>query len=205
MSRPVGHTLTPYGSPMHIAQLTLVLLKATFANLGGDNYPFKYTKNVNTTGIVIDTSFNKNSKIFGIKPLLVVSREAVTGTQLSPNDIAYQSIKTLDSIETSMISSSVSVKILSKDVGEVDILSAQVFNFLFSCRNSFQALLGVHQAQTPTLSPIIPYEQDDKLFFCTATLPYIAQYKWTHTVPQNILEQIDLYTNDDPTVFLNDN
>jgi len=186
---------------MHIAQLTLVMLKATFAELGGDNYVYKYTQDFNTTGVVIDTVFNKESGAYGKKPAVIVSRGAVNSNQISAGDMGVQSIHTHNSMKTSLVQSSVEIKVLSKNSGEVDHLSNEVYNFLLMCRTVFPKMLGIHMANNPSMSPISPMEQDDHMYYCVASLPYQTQYMWRHLIPQNILNGIHLYINNEESFY----
>lgn len=181
---------------MHVAQLTLVMLKATFAELGEDDYPFRYTQDFSTTGIVIDTQLNKSSEVYGIKPALIVNRGGVNAQQIAIGDKALQNQINNNSQLSSLTQSSVEVKIISKASSEVDFLSNEVFNFLLMSRSIFPKMLGLHTASPPSLSQIIPMEQDDTMFYCVATMPFSMQYKWVHLITQNILNNIGFYIND---------
>ena len=196
MDKPVGHKYIPYGTPMHVAQLTLVLLKATFAELGDETYPFRYTQDFGTTGVVIDTQLNKHSEIYGLKPAIIVNRGPVNGQQIAVGDKALQNQVNNNSQLSALIQSSVDIKIISKVSSEVDFLSNEVFNFLLMSRKLFPQLLGLNVASPPSLSPIASMEQDDSMFYCVATMPFSMQYKWVHLVPQVILNNIGFYMNE---------
>jgi hypothetical protein len=200
MDKPVGHSYTAYGTPMHVAQLALLMLKATFAELGGNDYQFKFTNDFNTTGILIDTQYNKDSYMYGRKPALIVNRGAISSQQFAIGDRAVHNLKTNNEVRSSLVNSGVEVKIISKASMEVEILSNEVFNFLLMCRRVFPNILGLHSADTPGLTPITPYEQDDSMYYCVGSLPFSMQYKWVHLVPQTILDNIGFY-NDDNYVF----
>lgn len=187
---------------MHIMQLVLVMLKATFAEIGGVNFAFRYVNDFEQTGIIIDTEFNKESGAYGKKPALVVARGAVNSQQIAMGDRSSQSIPTQNSTKTSLVHSSVDVRILSKSSVEVDLLGNEVLNFLVSCRTLFPSMLGLHQVSNPTLTAISTLEQDDTMYYATATMSFLMQYKWRHLVPQNILNSLHLYINDELNYIL---
>jgi hypothetical protein len=196
VDKPIGHKYSAYATPMHITQLSLVMLKATFAELGEEGFVFRFTQDFNTTGVVIDTTYNKESEIYGKKPAIIVNRGGVSSQQISTSDLAGQNINTSAALKTSLVTASLIIKILSKMQSEVDYLSNEVFNFLLMCRSVFPSLMGLHRVEHPTLSEISVTEQDDTMYYCVASLPYSMQYKWTHLVPQNILNSIGFYVND---------
>lgn len=203
MTLPIGHNHIPYGTPLHVTQLALALLKAAFAEMGGEDYAYRYQNDFDATGIVIDTVFNKDSGVYGKKPQLVVARGGISPQQVSLGDRADKSVKTTNEVQTSLIQSSLEIRVLSKSSLEVDILGNEVFNFLLMCRGLFPKMLGVHIANHPNLSAVSQTEQDDTLYVCTASLQYSMQYKWLVLPPQELLKGIDFYINDIFTFELN--
>jgi hypothetical protein len=197
MTLPVGSSLTPYSTPMHVYQLVLQLLRETFATMGGDDYPFRYTPDFETTRILVDTIYNKDSEAFGKKPLLVVSRGGIGMAPTVIGDRGTMNLRTSAGTYTTLVSSSVNVKVIGRTQATTDILANEVFNFLTTCRTLLPRLTAVHTVQGINLSEIGPLEQDDSLFVCIASLNYAMQYRWVQIDPVLLLKGIDFYVNED--------
>lgn len=196
--RPIGNTLIPVGTPLHVTNLVTVLLKATFATLGSPDYPFRYTDDIHTTGLMVDSVFNKDSEYWGKKPFVIVSGGDISNTVLATGDIGGIGKHTQNKSKTSMINSSVNFHIASKLNGEVDILRNEIFNFLTTCRTLLPQLTGLHNVNNTAVSPVGQFEQDGPTYFSNGLLAYTIQYKWSDTIPQNILKSVQLNENGVP-------
>lgn len=72
--RPIGNPIIPYDTPLHVMELFLQILKLTFEELPED-YPYRYVRDdFDKSGVAFDVALNKDSEVYGKKPLVVVSR-----------------------------------------------------------------------------------------------------------------------------------
>ena len=204
MTLPVGNSLTPIGTPYHVSQLVLLLLKYTFANQSDPDFPFRYTDNYETTQIIFDTVFNKESEVVGKRPIIIVSRGDVSSQQVSLKDLSYNGplLNSPTYKKHSLVRSSVQIKILAKHSSEVDILSNEILNFLITCRTILPNLTSILHIDSINVTPVALFEDDGHLFYCIAMLSYVMQYKWIQIDATEILKEIALYFNEDLVVEL---
>lgn len=182
---PRGSSLIPYGSPLHVTELVLLMLKQTFAEFPED-YPYRFVPgNFEASGIAFDVPYNKDSEIFGKKPIIVVSRGAQSTAPVAISDRASQDYKTRDKVGSTLIRSSVNVRITSKAKAEVEVLSQLVFHLLMYFRVHLPRYLGVHMASDVMLSEVRQMEDDDEIFTTELTCSYTTQPKWDD---KNLLE-----------------
>lgn len=200
---PKGHKFIPRSTPLHVAQLMMQLIRYTFEAFSSDpDYPFTFTDDLETTGIVLDTAFNKKSKVHRTKPVIVVSRGAISSQQNVIGDVAFSSVKNNFKNKTSLIQSSVNITTIAANSGEVDLLSNELFNFLVSMRTSIPALTTIHQIQGTSLSEVRPLEEDTRLYHAQASMTYLMQYKWTWKTTDIPLSEIGLFVNLSKTMDL---
>jgi hypothetical protein len=209
---PTGHALTNIYTPLHVSHLVLMLLKETFANVPDDltpPYPWKYKDNYNDTEILIDTVYNKDSQTHG-KPLLVVNRGQISAAPIVLGDRVfynYPGKKTnpgdpqtsFHKFQTTQLQSSLSIKIISKHSGEVDILSNTILEFLVATRTLLTEVTPIQFGQNVQLTPISKFEQDDSMFYCQADLAYTLQYKWTTFIHTNLIKSISIFLGTEVT------
>jgi hypothetical protein len=197
ISPPVGHKLTPRTSPFHVYQLVLQLLKLTFKDISEDpNYPFRLTDDPETTGVFVAATMDKNTKMYGAKPVILVSRGAMSTQQLVIGDRAQAALGLAESKGSTGVHSSVDISVISKHPTTTDIIATEVFGFLTSCRTILPALVSLHQITGISASPVAPYEDDDHMYQVQLSLNYFMQYKWTKTLSERVLAEIGLYIND---------
>ena len=198
---PIGNKITPRTTPLHVYQLVMQLLRITLKTVSeSDDYPFIYTDDIATTGVILDTSFNKEAPTYGKKPLIIVSRGNVSTQPAVLGDRASGSLGTTLSSRTTLVQSSVQVKVISKRSGEADILSNVVYNFLLTCRTVLPALTSIHNIQAISMSPIAQLEEDDHMFYTQASIDYTMQYQWTWDIVPTLLEEIGFHINDKLTI-----
>lgn len=198
MSNPVGNQFTPRTTPLHVYQLVLLLLKEMFRDLE-DGHPLKYSDDPSQSRIAFDTIFNKDSDVYGTKPLVVVSRGDINSSPTVLGDMGVQHPSTMNSYRMGIVGSSTIIKIICGNSGQVDLLSNEIFNALMTIRVFIPSLTSVSTVTGVSLSPIAPYEEEDHLYYCVATMQYVMQYKWTDIIPQNLLNQINLYLTHPPS------
>lgn len=203
ISPPVGHRTTPRSTPLHVYQLVLQLLKLTFREISEDPaYPFKLTDDPETTGVFVATTLDKNTKMYGAKPIILVSRGAMTTQQLSMGDRTQASLASYNTQGFTGVHSSVDITVLSGRATTTDIIATEVFGFLTSCRTVLPALMGIQQITGIDASPVAPYEDDDHMYHVQLSLRYFMQYQWSKTLSPTVLGQIGLFINDELRVDL---
>lgn len=193
---PRGNPLVPYGTPLHVAELVLALLRLTFAALPED-HPYRFTDDYATTGILFDTTYNKDSGAFGIKPLVVVSRGGQSTAPIMTGDMAALSKALERKIGSTLVSASVDIQVRGRAKAETEIVGQLVFGMLTACRTLMPELAGVHMVENLSLSPSIRDDRDDAQFVARLSLTYSMQYAWQWTLPAELLRVIGLSINKD--------
>lgn len=188
-SRPQGNTLTPYGTPLHVSELMLLLLKQTFAEFP-EQHPLHYDEDASRSSLAFDVSLNKDSAQYGHKPLIVVARGVQSTAPIVVGDLAANTLALHAKKSTGLVSASLDIRMLSRHKGEVEILAQHVFGFCLLCRTILPHLLGVHMVDSINLSPVARFDQDDAMFLAQLDMNYSMQYKWDHTVEVNLLRAV---------------
>ena len=183
---PVGSSLTQRGTPLHVAELVLLLLRSTFAELPADD-PHRYSSRFEDTRIAFDVALNKESAIYGKKPLVVVSRGSTSTQPAALGDTASLSLPTLHAHKTMLIHSSVNVRVLSRAKAECEAVSQRVFDFLMQYRMLLPKYLGIHQAEAIQMSEVQKFEQDDEMFLTLLTFSFLQQPTWTQEAVAPVL------------------
>jgi hypothetical protein len=192
---PSGNKYTPRTTPLHVYQLVLEIIRETFRGLS-DDHIYKLTEDIETTGVLVDTTYNKDSEAFGRKPLIVVSRGGASTTPAFLGDTAVTDIRLGSAMKTSIVHSSVIVKVISDNLGQVDILANEIFNLLLTCRTVLPQHTSIQTITNISMSDITPFTQGVNQRLCTIMLSYSMQYRWTSIPPQLLLQGINqkLYT-----------
>ena len=208
---PHGHRITPRYTPLQVQQTVIALLKLTFGEVPDESdYPFKFRPNYDDTGILIDSSYNKEANVLG-KPLIVVSRGGVSSQPVAIGDLVNRNMpllknKNLDRSkeifersQTTQVASTLEIRLLAKSSLEVDILSNEVFQFLVAMRTALAIHTPIQIAQGVSLSGISKFEQDDAMFICTASMNYTLQYKWLSNLTQHLIDCLAVHLRTDLT------
>lgn len=193
---PRGNPLVPYGTPLHVAELVLALLRLTFAALPED-HPYRFTDDYATTGILFDTTYNKDSGAFGVKPLVIVSRGGQSTAPIMTGDMAALSKALECKIGSTLVSASVDIQVRGRAKAETEIVGQLVFGMLTACRTLLPELAGVHMVENLSLSPSIRDDRDDAQFVARLSLNYSMQYAWQWTLPAELLRVLGLSINED--------
>jgi len=189
---PVGNSLVPYGTPLHVTELFLRLLKVVFAEFPKD-YPYRYVEgSFEESGIAFDVSLNKESEIFGRKPLVVISRGAQNTTPISIGDYAGGNIPTNTGRGSNTYTAQLNFQVVSKTKAEVEIISQHIFGLLMVCRTWMPKLLNIHMVTSVMLSEVTKMEDDDTVFTAQGAFNYVGQYIWTQTTDDPVLRSIGL-------------
>jgi len=196
MTLPVGDTITPVSSPMHLVQLMLLVLKETARSWGDPDYPFRFTDSLDTTGILFDVEYNKDSGVYGHKPVVIVGRGNVGTSPAMLGDIGTKDTFSGNTRKSSLISSSLAIKVIGNTYMEVDILSHELFNFLISTRTLLPQITTIHSIAGINLSQISPYEEGDHHYYAVLNMDYTMQYKWSQAKINELLASVHLIIND---------
>ena len=189
---PIGNRLVPYGTPLHVTELFLRLLKIVFSEFPKD-YPYRYVDgNFEESGIAFDVSLNKESEIFGKKPLVIISRGSQNTTPLSIGDYASGHLPTNSACGSNTYAAQINFQVVSKTKAEVEIISQHIFGLLMVCRTWMQKLLNIHMVNSIMLSEVTKMEDDDTVFTVQGAFSYVGQYIWSQTTDDPVLRSIGL-------------
>lgn len=192
MRYPLGSPLIPYGTPLHVTELFLQVLKTTFADFPED-YPYRYIPGDYTaSGVAFDVALNKDSNIYGKKPLIVVSRGAQTTSPQVIGDIAHVNLPRNVKFGTGLVSSSVNVAVSSRVKAEAEIVAQLVFGTMMLCRTHMPQLLGIHMVDAIQLTDVNRMDEDDAMFVANAMFQYTTQYVWKQTTIDAVLRGIGI-------------
>lgn len=192
---PTGNKLTPTATPLHISQLVYQMLRYTFENQP-DDFPFKWNSDVNLTGILFDTTFNKNGEMYGKKPLIICNSGGISTAPIMTGDVAYKDMFTSNSQKVTMINSSVQIRIISSKYSEVEILKNEIFNCLVALRTVLPGYTSITMIHQIIADEVRKFQLDENMYIGTCVLQYSAQYAWSHEVVQNILNGINVIINE---------
>lgn len=188
---PSGNYYTRIGTPFHIAQLVLLLIRETFQELD-DDHPWRWRADFDETGIIIDTIFNKESEMYGKKPTIIVDRGDIGSSPVVLGDKAAEDPLTSAAKQTTVASSSVNVKVISEDSSAADILANEIFNFMITARFIMPRMTTIQNVGSITLSTPAEYKLGENLYYVQANMLYTMQYRWDRTIPQLLLSEVEL-------------
>jgi hypothetical protein len=161
-------------------------------------YQFLWTDDPNTTKIVFDTAYNKESKVYGDRPIIVYNTGEISSSPIVINDRAWEENKTQNSAKVTMVGSSIILKVLSRRFIEVEILKNEIFSCLVAIRTILPAMTAVHGVRSITASETQKFKQDEIMYVSEIQLSYVMQYVWTHLITQEVLNTINLELNGKP-------
>ena len=188
--RPLGNPLIPYDTPLHVTELLLQILKITFEDLPED-YPYRFVRDdFDSSGIAFDVALNKDSEVYGRKPLVVVSRGMQGAGPTVVGDLVHVNLPTHAKAGSNLVTSSVNIQVVSKTKAEVEIVAQHIFSLLLMCRTHMPKLLGIHMVNSLSLSEVTKMEDDDTVFHTQISLDYSIQYKWSQETKNEVLRGI---------------
>lgn len=193
---PTGNKLTPACTPLHVYKLVYLILQDVFRSQDPAKWPFTLTDDFATTKVGFDTVYNRTSQFYGLKPLVIVTRGPQSTTPLVLSDRAATHIKTMNTMGTSVVRSSVEIKVISKEPEEADIIGQHIFNVLQFCRVKLAQMLGIVAVDSISMSHVSVIEQEDHMYFVAVSMAYQIQYKWTILNPDDVLSSIANTLND---------
>lgn len=188
--RPIGNPIIPYDTPLHVVELFLQILKITFEELPED-YPYRYVRDdFDQSGVAFDVALNKDSEVYGKKPLVVVSRGMQGAGPTVVGDLAHVNLPTHLKTGSNLVTSSINIQVVSKTKAEVEIIAQHIFSLMLMCRTHMPKLLGIHMVDSISLSEVTKMEDDDTIFHAQMNFSYSIQYKWTQETKNEVLRGI---------------
>ena len=189
---PLGNALVPYGTPLHATELFLQLLKVTFSEMP-DDYPFKYVESdYEKTGIAFDVTLNKESGVYGKRPLVVVSRGQQSTQPIDIGDFAAGNSRAVLKHGSNLVSSSVNISIISRSKAEVEIIGQTIFGILMMRRTHIPKALNIHMVDSISLSDVNKSEEDDTIFISQCVMSYTQQYVWSQYTDDPVLKAVQM-------------
>ncbi len=196
MQKPLGNALVPYGTPLHVSELFLQLLKLVFQDLP-EGHPYRYLPDdFENSGVAFDVSFNKKANIYGKRPIIVVSRGPQSTSPIMIGDFAGANLPDFVKRGSGVLSSSVNVIIGSRSKPDVEIISQYIFSYAMTCRTHLPKMLGIHMATNVSLSDVNRADDDDEFFQANLSFQFVMQYLWTQTEQLERLAKIMLRINE---------
>lgn len=187
---PIGSRLTPRGTPLHVSELMLLLVKQAFANLPSSS-PYLFRTSYEDTGVHIDMALNKESGIYGKKPIIVLSRGPVRDQPMALGDVASARPTAGHVHRTGLVASSIGFKVLSRAKLECEVVAQTLFCILRQYRILLPSLLGLHSVDSVELSEVQRFEEDDEMFLAQLNWSYTMQMHWTEDHKAPVLLSIE--------------
>lgn len=194
-SLPKGHSLIPRSTPLHVTQLVAQYLRIVLGSQP-DEYPFKWDSDNDKTGIVFDTVYNKESKVYGNRPLIIYHTGVMSCGVIMVDDLADQDIPRQNSLKSNYVTSSTNLKVLSRQFAEVEILKNELFSCLVAIRTFLPAITNIHIITDMTASEVQKFKMDESMYVCELRIGYTMQYMWKHLIPQEIMSDIIFRINE---------
>ena len=190
----LGSRLVPYETPAHVTELVLTTVKELFRCLPED-HPYHFTDDFNTTGVLVDTSFNRASEIWGKKPMITVARGMQNAGVLVLGDMATKTIPTDVKMGSNLVTATTDIHVVSKSRAETEVIAERVFAALMMLRTHGRRLLGVHMVSNLSMTQPQKLDQDDECFVVDISMQYYMQYLWEDAVPVTLLQSIGMHAN----------
>lgn len=189
---PLGNPLIPYGTPLHVAELALQLFKLTFAEFPKD-YPFHYeADDFEKTGIAFDVALNRESEIYGKKPLVIVARGGQNVSPVIIGDLAQSMPRIGEKHGSTLYNGMLNISVLSRAKAECEIIAQHLFSILTMARTHFPSAICMHMIQAINLSEAMKMEDDDSMYYAQITVNFVGQYIWRQKENDPILRSIKL-------------
>lgn len=179
------------GSPLAIIGIFVAFLRERFApNNGPDTY--QWYEDVNSTTIVIESSFEENDTVRGFKPAIYVDKDqSVYGKSIIGDRAAH---RFRDSKDAQWCLSTVPILIdcVSNRKGESAIIGDIVQWSIHVASDVLQKAFSLHDMSPPTLGRTTPYESDQETW--TTPVSFQVQYnvRWTVVPIAPLLQDISL-------------
>lgn len=192
---PIGHKFTPRSTPLHVVELLLVLLRASFSEMGEADFPFRYAQDSKDTKLFIDTPFNAINLQTGGRPSIIVARGPLSYSQQAVNNSAVHALKTGNEAKTSLMDAGFEFRVMARKPEEVEIVAHELMNVLVTCIDLLPKLTSIHKVLGLSLGVVGKMEQDEAMYACNIFMPCQVKYLWVAMPEQVILKAIDLSLN----------
>lgn len=191
--KPIGSRLLPYGTPLHVRDLVLSLLRWQFEHFP-EEYPYRFVPDdYHATHIIFDTIYNKDSEVYGKKPIVIIARDVQSTSPAVVGDLGTKYLPTGNARGSTLVGSDISAKVISKIAMESEIIGQTIFNIFLSYRTILPSVLGIHNISDVSLTPISRFEQDTDMYVCQVDMRFSMQYKWISEAENPVIEGIYNY------------
>lgn len=191
--KPLGSHIIPYGTPLHIRDLVITLLRWQFERFP-ETYPYRYLPNdYENTHVTFDVEYNKDSENYGKKPLVIVSHGNQTTNPVVVGDLAAKVTRLGMARGSTLVFSDISAKVISKIKLEAEVIGQTIFGIFLSYRTILPSVLGIQDISSVSMAPATRFDQDDEMYACQVSMAFCMQYKWVSDRTDPLLEGINVY------------
>lgn len=185
---PIGNPLVPHGTALHVTELFLQFLKIVFEDVPAD-YPYKYIENdFENSRIAFDVNLNKESEIYGKRPIVIVSRGQQSTTPTEIGDLALSNFRNNFKVGSNLYTSSINFQVVSSAKAECEIVAQNIFSVLMFYRTHLPKILNLHMVESIMLSEVDKMEDDDTIFTVQGAVNYLGQCVWTQSTNTPLLK-----------------
>ena len=183
---PPIHAQTIQHSPYHLTQLLILLLQDFFSEGLPIEYYWKWTPDFETTQVLFDTVYNKESAAVAKKPIIIVSHGDLSTqkTVIGNTHSGKFNIKTggVDTMNLSLGNTTLICQVVSSLYSESSLLATMIFNYLVAIQSVLSPLLGIHQVYNINMSSTSPMRESETMYVTSVTLPISMQLAWIQSI-----------------------
>lgn len=183
---PPIHAQTIQHSPYHLTQLLILLLQDFFSEGLPTEYYWKWTPNFDTTQVLFDTVYNKESAAIAKKPIIIVSHGDLASqrTVIGNNHSAEFNMKTgsVNTMNLSLGNTMLVCQVVSSLYSESSLIATLIFNYLIAMQSVLPPLLGIHQVHAVNMSTTNPIRESETMYVTTVSMPISIQLAWVQSI-----------------------
>lgn len=183
---PPIHSQTIQHSPYHLVQLLILILQDFFSEGLPKDYYWKWTPDFETTQILFDTVFNKESAAIAKKPIIVVShgdltnqRTVIGNTHSGSFNLQTGSVETMN---LSLGNTILICQVVSSLHSESSLIATLLFNYFIALQSILPPLLGIHQVHNVNMSTTSPIRESETMYVTTVSMPVSIQLAWLQSI-----------------------
>lgn len=199
---PPIHAQTIQHSPYHITQLLILILQDFFSAGLPKDYYWKWTPDFNTTQVLFDTVYNKESAAVAKKPIIIVShgdlitQQAVMGNVHSAD--FNKKTGSVNIMNLSLGNSTIFCQVVSPKYSESSLIATMIMYFLLAIQSVLPVLLGIHHVHSISMSTTSPIKESETMYVTTVTMPISMQLAWIQSIQPTaaLLETISMKIDD---------
>lgn len=186
VSIPPIHSQTIQHSPYHLTQLLILLLQDFFSEGLPKEYYWKWTPDFDTTQILFDTSYNKESAAIGKKPIVVVSHGDLTNQRTVLGNVHSGDFNpkkgSANIMNLSLGNTMFICQVVSSLYSESSLIATLIFNYFVAMQALLPDLLGIHQVHNVHMSTTSPIRESETMYVTTVSMPVAIQLAWIQSI-----------------------